>query len=122
LSLLKNLVVESEVPSMAERSIAPTVTAPSEAVFTVPAETYVPLAFVNEVTPESTIDQTLSLLKNLVLVSTPSIAERSTVPTVTAPVAAVLAVVAETYVPFAFVKESTLASEVTVTTFPVEDN
>ena len=48
-----------EVPSIADKSIVPTVTAPVAPVFTVLAETYVPLTFVNVVTPslDSTIDQ-----------------------------------------------------------------
>ena len=51
LSLLKNLVVASAVPSTADKSKVPTVTAPVAPVFTVPADIYVPLALVKEVTP-----------------------------------------------------------------------
>ena len=53
LSLLKNLVDEVEVPSTADKSIIPVVTAPVALVFTVAAEIYVPFSFVKLATPSS---------------------------------------------------------------------
>ncbi len=105
MSLDKNLVVVLDVPSTALNS-AVTVTAPDVAVVGVKS-IYVPLVVFTVVTPVSTAAQTLSLLKNLPLVSVPFAALRSIVPTDTAPVAAVLTVVADIYVPLTFVKDST---------------
>jgi hypothetical protein len=57
-------------------------------------------------TTPTTVDQTLSLLKNLFEASTPSIADKSNVPMLAFPVAEVL-VVPVMYVPKALLKEST---------------
>jgi len=50
LSLLKNLVPATDVPSTAERSTVPVFTFPVALVFTMLLETYVPLAFVKSST------------------------------------------------------------------------